>query len=75
MGGVLINFDADYCREDCSVPLPANHAYGDISAAKMQEYEQMKDMLRPLQKPRPQWDETLLKKAGFLDIETDTGLW
>lgn len=74
-GGVIINFDADYCREDKSGSLPANHAHKDIGNDLMEEYEHIKDELRPGQMPRPQWDEQLLSAAGFHDITVDTGVW
>ncbi|MDE7243437.1 MAG: methyltransferase domain-containing protein [Oscillospiraceae bacterium] len=74
-GGVLVNFDADYCREDNSQPLPANHAHKNISSALVQEYESIKDTLRPSQKPRPEWDMELLAEAGFHDIRVDRSVW
>lgn len=73
-GGVLINFDADYCREE-QTPLPAHHAHQQISAGLMQEYASIKDALRPMQCARPQWDMTILKAAGFREIAVDTGVW
>ena len=74
-GGLLLNFDADYCREDASAPLPACHAHRDIDAGLMQAYERMKEALRPTQRPRPQWDVELLEAAGFRDIRVDTEVW
>lgn len=74
-GGVLVNFDADYCREDNSQPLPANHAHKNISSALAREYEDIKDALRPSQRPRPAWDMELLAKAGFHDIQIDPSVW
>lgn len=73
-GGVLINFDGDYCREE-QIELPANHAHKQINAGLLQEYESIKDTLRPMQSPRPQWDIALLKDAGFSEITVDTGVW
>lgn len=73
-GGVLINFDADYCREE-QTPLPANHAHKQISSSLMQEYASIKDALRPMQRARPQWDIALLNAAGFKEITVDTGVW
>ena len=73
-GGVLVNFDADYCRE-VQAPLPANHAHRQISAGLMQEYESIKDVLRPMQCARPQWDVALLNAAGFGEITVDTDVW
>lgn len=74
-GGVLINFDADYCRERQGAPLPAHHAHEDIGAGLMEEYTRMKEALRPMQSPRPQWDVSLLADAGFDNISVDTGIW
>lgn len=73
--GILVNFDADYCREKKMTVLPANHAHRGISSDLIREYECMKDDLRPCQKPRPQWDTELLDAAGFHDICVDTGVW
>ncbi len=74
-GGVLINFDADYCRERVDAPLPENHAHRGITAGQMQAYEHLKDELRPTQRPRPSWDAELLAAAGFRNIELDFGAW
>ena len=74
-GGVLVNFDADYCREDKNQPLPARHAHQDIGAELMAEYESLKEQLRPGQRPRPQWDRELLEEAGFRRIQVDLSVW
>ena len=74
-GGVLVNFDGDYCREDPAPSLPPCHAHKTVGAELMGEYERMKAALRPMQRPRPQWDVELLKRAGFRDIAVDTGVW
>lgn len=74
-GGVLLNFDADYCREDTGKPLPENHAHKNISTAMTEEYEHIKDTLRPSQQPRPEWDVTLLAEAGFHDIQVEPTVW
>lgn len=74
-GGILINFDADYCREHITEPLPENHAHKNVSAKLTQDYERMKEYLRHCQQPRPQWDVTLLEKAGFQEIVVDTDVW
>ena len=74
-GGVLVNFDADYCREKEERPLPAHHAHQDIAAELLGEYESMKAQLRPMQRPRPQWDAELLRAAGFHDVTVDFGVW
>lgn len=69
--GILINFDADYCREKKDTPLPENHAHKGIPNRMKQEYESFKNELCPVQQPRPQWDRELLKNAGFHDICMD----
>lgn len=74
-GGILINFDADYCREKQEQPLPENHAHKGIPDRMKQEYESFKETLRPVQQPRPQWDVELLEKAGFHDIRVDTEVY
>lgn len=74
-GGILINFDADYCREKEPASLPSHHAHQDVSADLMKEYERMKEALRPTQQPRPQWDTELLSSAGFHNITVDTDVW
>lgn len=70
-GGILVNFDADYCREKNEQPLPENHAHKGIPDRMKQEYEAFKAELRPGQQPRPMWDMALLEKAGFRDIQID----
>lgn len=73
-GGVLINFDGDYCREaPCDVP--AHHAHQGMGEGLLEEYQQMKQALRPTQQPRPQWDVELLHQAGFQAVQVDTGVW
>lgn len=74
-GGILVNFDGDYCRESNSQPLPAEHAHKNISSGLMREYETVKDTLRPGQRPRPEWDIELLRAAGFHNIQVDHSVW
>ena len=74
-GGVLVNFDADYCREKEPEALPADHAHKSIAPGLMKEYEAFKEELRPGQKPRPVWDQELLAAAGFRQIQVDRTVW
>lgn len=69
--GMLINFDADYCREKNDQRLPENHAHSKISDAQWNAYEKLKDELRPITNPRPEWDAELLKLIGFKEITID----
>lgn len=73
--GVLINFDADYCREESPKELPENHAHKEINPALCMEYEYMKDDLRPRQNPRPDWDKEILDRMGFKDLIVDTDVY
>ena len=74
-GGVLINFDADYCREDNSKELPENHSHKEINPDLCMEYECMKDDLRPRQNPRPKWDLEILSRLGFKDVRVDDSVY
>ncbi len=68
--GLLINFDADYCREK-NQQKPDNHAHNGISDQQWEAYETLKAELRPISKSRPGWDAELLKAAGFKEILID----
>ena len=74
-GGILINFDADYCRETPMENLPEHHAHKTLSQRTLREYESLKEKLRGTQQVRPAWDEALLRQAGFSDIQVDTSVW
>lgn len=74
-GGILLNFDADYCREKKPAEVPVCHAHAGVSRALMAEYEHMKEYLVRTQQPRPQWDVSLLQNAGFHAAAVDTGVW
>lgn len=73
--GILINFDADYCREKNNTPLPENHAHKGIPDRMKREYEAFKEELKPVQQPWPQWDTELLERAGFRSIAVDTEVY
>ena len=74
-GGLLLNFDADYCHEKKSRALPENHAHRQIPERLMEEYEEIREELKEGQKARPLWDQELLREAGFRDVSVDTGVW
>ena len=77
-GGVLINFDADYANfADTADPaaLPDNHAHKNIPAALNAENDSITMEVAAYQQPRPQWDVTLLLKAGYQEIRVDSGVW
>ena len=74
-GGILINFDADYCRETPAEHLPEHHAHKALSEGTLREYEAIKGKLRRTQQERPAWDEALLREVGFSDVRVDTSVW
>ena len=77
-GGVLINFDADYCgrAEECvEEALPENHAHKLISPSMQQENDAITMELAAYQNPRPQWDVELLTNIGFERIVIDNGVY
>lgn len=74
-GGMLLNFDADYChKQPCTKNLPC-HAHKDITAELMREYERIRQQLQELQQLRPHWDLELLSQAGFSNITLDESVW
>jgi len=77
-GGVLINFDADYCRaadEDEAQELPENHAHKMLSEEMRQESDSIMMELSAYQLARPQWDVQLMVEAGFERISVDMGVY
>ena len=75
-GGVLVNFDADYCRAaEEEVELPENHAHKLIPDHLQRENEFITMELSAYQMPRPQWDVQLLVEAGFERISVDMGVY
>ena len=70
-GGLLLNFDADYCRavaEDTQSDLPDNHAHRDLSDQQLQENDLISMELYAYQQPRPEWDVGL--QTGRFQTET-----
>lgn len=74
-GGVLINFDADYYYDKSDAPLPENHAHKELTSAQNAAYAHISEEMRAVQKPRPDWDVELLKRAGFRDINVDRDVY
>ena len=77
-GGVLINFDADYCRSvenGDDGDLPDNHAHKNIDPSLWVENEAISLELSAYQMPRPQWDVQLLVEAGFERVTVDMGVY
>lgn len=77
-GGILVNFDADYCGEMAGGEddvLPSDHAHKSIAADFIAENEEITMELSAYQKRRPEWDVRLLLDAGFERVAVDAGVW
>lgn len=77
-GGLLINFDADYCSatyDQDEVELPLNHAHKLVNSSLLQKNDEITLEMAAYQQPRPQWDTQLLIEAGFERISIDTGVY
>ncbi len=73
-GGVLLNFDGDYVEADrkkSPQELDKFHASQPITQAMQAEYREILEDLAGGHHPRPQWDEQLLREAGFSKVEVD----
>ena len=77
-GGVLLNFDADYCaalESEEEVELPENHAHKLVPDYMKAENDAITMEVGAYQMPRPQWDVQLLVAAGFERITVDMGVY
>ena len=77
-GGILINFDADYCaalEDEDEHDLPENHAHKLVPDCMMQENDSITMEIGAYHGPRPQWDVQLLIEAGFERVTVDTGVY
>lgn len=73
-GGVIINFDGDYCRENVEYKNLEEHAHKVINDSQWDLYEKIKSDIREVSFDRPNWDSELLDKIGFRDIIIDNTL-
>ncbi len=77
-GGVLINFDADYCAAleyEEEQELPENHAHKMVPDYLVKENEAITMEVGAYHEARPQWDVQLLAEAGFERISIDLGVY
>ena len=77
-GGVLINFDADYCAaldDEEEHELPENHAHKLVPDYMKAENDAITIEIGAYHGPRPQWDVQLLVEAGFERITVDKGVY
>lgn len=77
-GGMMINFDADYCHEFSDaedIALLPNHAHKMIPPDLLAEGDEITLELCAYQNRRPEWDLRLLIDAGFSRVTVDAGVW
>ena len=76
-GGVLLNFDANYGKEDVADTkgLPEAHAYFKVGNEMLEECERIKSQLPISRKNRPAYDVAVLceNTAGEIRIDTSLG--
>lgn len=76
-GGVLLNFDANYGKEDVADTkgLPEAHAHFKVGNEMLEECERIKSQLPISRKNRPAYDVTVLceNTAGEIRIDTSLG--
>lgn len=84
--GVMVNFDANWYRylydEEMRKGYEADRAATEAKQVRDEyintDIDAMEEIARkvPLSRTlRPQWDEQVLKTAGFSSVETDTEIW
>ena len=76
-GGILLNFDANYGKDDASdtKDLPEQHAHFKVGNEMLEECERIKAQLPISRKNRPAYDVAVLceNTRGEIHIDTDLG--
>lgn len=76
-GGLLVNFDADYGKEQVSADSgtrPEDHAHRKISQELLAECDAISRRLFLSRQDRPDWDRNSLERLGAGEIQVDTGV-
>lgn len=75
-GGVLLNFDANYGKEDVADTkgLPEAHAHFKVGNEMLEECERIKSQLPISRKNRPAYDVAVLRENTAGEIRIDTSL-
>ena len=77
-GGVLLNFDGDYGKEEFTEEmesLSADHAHRRLSCGQLEECDKIKDQLSISAMRRPAWDVEVLKNLGCVDMNVDNEVY
>jgi len=72
-GGLLLNFDANYARDErqCERNLEANHVHWQVTPSMLDKCQQIQKELEISQYDRPSWDVQLLSGLGLINVQTD----
>ncbi|MBE6015082.1 MAG: methyltransferase domain-containing protein [Lachnospiraceae bacterium] len=70
-GGILINFDAEYAKEEHAHHSLDNPAHAGISQDLKDECHKLYHMLTISALTRPEWDAEVLVNYGFKDVNID----
>lgn len=70
-GGLLLNFDAEYAKGAHNLKDSNNLAHKSISNELKDECHNIYHMLTVSTLDRPKWDEEVLSKLGYINVETD----
>lgn len=76
--GVLLNFDADYGKEDLLGELenlPEEHAHNHMSCGQLKECDKIKRQLMINEMSRPNWDVEVLKSLPCSEITVDPDVY
>lgn len=77
-GGVLLNFDADYGKEDLLgelESLPKEHSHNHMSCGQLKECDKIKKQLSINRMTRPGWDVEILKELGCTEVTVDPEIY
>ncbi len=69
-GGILLNFDAEYAKEDHAQQVGCELGTG-LNCDMIQECRRIYDLLAISRLTRPEWDRQMLQSLGAKSIETD----
>ncbi|MCD8110205.1 MAG: class I SAM-dependent methyltransferase [Clostridiales bacterium] len=76
-GGLLLNFDGNYGKEDFTADedeLPEDHAHRRLEKELCAECNRIKEQLEISYHQRPAWDVKILQQAGFEKLDLDFGV-
>lgn len=70
-GGILLNYDAEYAKGFHKYDQAENCAHSGIADELVEECHGIYHMLSISSFDRPEWDEEVLKRIGFSEVDVD----